>query len=271
MTATAYLNHRFKPDDGTLNPGSVVAAGSTQFYRHSFVQLGGGFGEVRLGRYLPPLQELNGAFDVFGTDTVGSTHTQGINAGARYNNIIEYRSPKLGGVQVLAMYATREDNVNNAPAGSFAPEHPTGLSARYTAGPVDAAVAWDRNGLGQKTIGVYGAYDFGAAVLQGQFEKGDVTPGVLPVNNSGAIPGAGVTSAKRWSVSTKIPVGVAVIKAGYLRFVDEQARKIGVGVDYNLSKRTNLYSDLGKMSGDNPALTEDNKKTRLDVGIWHRF
>ena len=34
-----------------------------------------------MGRMLPVLQTFNGDFDPFGTETIGSTHTGGFNAG----------------------------------------------------------------------------------------------------------------------------------------------------------------------------------------------
>lgn len=272
LKVTAVLNHRFRPDDGTLNPGAVQTAGSTQFWRHSWVQLSSSFGAVRLGRYLSPLQEVNGAFDVWGTDTVATPHTGGINSGSRYNNLVEYRSPNLGGLQLVAGIATGEDNVNGAAIGSRAPYHPAGIAVRYTAGPVDAALAWDRNGSGLKTIGAYGSYDFGVVKLLAQFEKGDASAGVSPVNGIGVPPvKPGITKVSRFSVTAGAPVGAFVLKAGYGRYADEQVSKLCLGADYFLSKRTNLYADLGKLRGDNPNLTSANRQTRLDLGLWHRF
>jgi len=74
MYASFYLNHRFNPENGTVNPGGNRESTDNQFWRNSFVELGGNWGAVRLGRYLAPIQELNGNYDAFGTDTVGSVH-----------------------------------------------------------------------------------------------------------------------------------------------------------------------------------------------------
>jgi predicted porin len=273
MQAMALLNIRFRPDDGQLNPGAVNIPGTTQLFRHSFVQLGSkNYGVIRLGRYLSPLQEVNGAFDVWGTDTVATPHTGGINSGSRYNNQIELRSPNFGGLQVIAAYATREDNVNGAAAGTLAPEAPKGLAVRYTNGPVDASLAWDRNGSGLKTIGAYGSYDFSVARLYAQYEKGDATPGVAIVNGIGVTPlKAGITSVSRYSVTASVPQGSWVLKGGYGYYPDEQVKKLGLGADYFFSKRTNLYMDAAKLSGDNAGLTDANRQARFDVGLWHRF
>jgi len=271
--ALAVLNHRFRPDDGLLNQGAVQSAGTTQFWRHSFVQLGGPLGAVRLGRYLSPLQEVNGAYDPWGTDTAATTHVGGINSGSRYNNLVEYRAPAFFGIQAVAAMATREDNVNGAASGALAPSKPAGVYVRYNSGSVDASVAWDRNGDGRKTVGAYGSYDFGVAKLWGQFEKGDIAPTGSTINSIGVgrPSQAGVTSVKRYAASVSAPVGAAVLKLGYGFFDEEQVHKIGVGGDYFLSKRTNLYVNVAKLGGDNTTLTDVNRKVRADIGIWHRF
>ena len=63
--------------------------------------------------------------------------------------------------------------------------------------------------------------------------------------------------------------GAHTFKAGYLRASDEEWKKLGVGLDYSLSKRTIVYTDAAKISGD--GATDDAKKARFDVGIWHKF
>jgi predicted porin len=249
MRAFFLMNHRFQPNNG-------VQADAPRFWRQGWVGLGGGFGEVRLGRFLPPLQTYNGDFDPFGTDTVGSTHTGGIAAGsggnARYNNAIEYITPNLGGLSARAMIAAADQNAN-ATLGSGT-ERPIGFGVNYAAGPLRVALGYDRNANDLKTVGLYGSFNAGFATLMAQYEKGDVSASA---------------DVKRWSIGTRVPLGAATLKAGYTRWSDEETKKLGLGLDYALSKRTNLYTDVGKLSGDGPS--SDAKKTRFDVGIFHRF
>jgi predicted porin len=138
---------------------------------------------------------------------------------------------------------------------------------------VDAALAWDRNGEDRKTVGAYGSYNFGVVKLWGQFEKGDIAPTGNIVNGIGVGRPSrpGVTSVKRYSFSVSAPIGVAVLKAGYGHYDEEQVNKVALGADYFLSKRTNLYANMAKLSGDNTTLTDANRKVRFDAGIWHRF
>lgn len=265
MKAIFLLNHRFRPNTGEINnPG-----GAGFFFRNSWVGLAGGFGDVRLGRILMPLQDFNGGYDPFGTDTVGSTHTGGINATVRATNSIYYRSPSLGGLQVHAAIAAAEGQIAGEQGGTAGKplnkERPLGLGVVYAAGPLKVAVAYDRNSAEQKTTALYGSYNLGVATLMGQFEKGDTNISTASLVNK---------SVKRWSLGATVPMGAAVIKAGYTRWTDEDTKKLGLGVDYNLSKRTQLYADLGKLSGNGSAtlpLTALNRKAKFDVGIFHKF
>ena len=269
MRAFFLMNHRFH-----LNTGAQ--RDSNAFWRQGWVGLGGGFGDLRLGKILPPLQDFNGQFEPWGGgDTVASTHTGGIYAGntalgSRYNNSIYYRSPSLGGLAVHAMIAASDQNSQVTPgSGTTLPgtgtERPMGFGAIYGAGPLRFAAAYDRNGNDMKTVGVYGSLNAGFATLQAQWERGDM------------LPTAPIEDASRWSIGASVPMGAAVLKAGYTKWSDEDVKKFGFGLDYNLSKRTLLYTNLGKLSGDGlagtaaGALSDDNRKSRFDFGITHRF
>lgn len=254
LRAFFLLNYRFNAATGQTTSQPETG----RFWRQSWVGLGGGFGEVRLGRMLPTLQIYNGDFDPFGTETVGSTHAGGLNAGlagsSRNNNNILYISPSLGGLRVHANIAAGDQNNGSTGATlNSGPERPVGLGAYYSAGPIALAAAYDRNTRDEKTKGIYGAYDFGAAKVMFQWEDGDV----------------GTTEQTVWSVGTRVPLGAATLKAGYRNNSDLEQKKLGLGVDYSLSKRTIVYTDVAKQSGD--GWTDDQKKTMFDVGIWHKF
>lgn len=129
-----------------------------------------------------------------------------------------------------------------------------GLGVRYDAGPLSAAIAYDKNTANHSTLGLYGKYNMGVATIFGQYEKGDTSATV---------------EVDRWSVSAAMPFGAAVAKIGYTNWSDENTKKLGLGLDYNLSKRTTLYTDIGKLSGSGASTAA--KKAQFDVGIWHRF
>jgi predicted porin len=257
MYAMFLLNHRFNPDTGTVNPGANNSSPS-QFWRQSIVELGGRLGAVRMGRWLTPFQEYNGGFDAFGTDTVGSVHVNGmLNRGnVRINSFLEYRTPIVGGFSGLLGVGEYEEQ------GVAAPKtRPAGAGLRYKDGAVDVALAWDRTAADVKTSAVYASYAFGFGRVMGQFETTE------PVV-------AGNSKPKVWSVSTKMPFGLVDFKAGYGNLQAETSsgdkKKVGIGADYNLSKRTQVYVDFGKVRGGT-AVSAEEKKARYDVGIYHRF
>jgi predicted porin len=266
MNAFFTLNHRFRINTGEINnPG-----GASNFYRNVFVGLGGGFGDVRLGRMLMPLQEWNGAFDAFDTGYVASTHTGGINATVRATNTIYYRSPSLGGLFVHAAIAAGENQINgecNSCGVGATSERPTGIAGGYASGPLRVVLAYDKNGADQKTTGLYAGFNAGFANFMGQYERGDKGRSVAA--------GGGIEKVGRWSLSAKVPLGAVTFKAGYTRWSDEDVKKLGLGVQYDLSKRTNLYADTGKVSGSGNltfgAVTPAAKKTTFDIGVTHAF
>jgi predicted porin len=285
MYAFFALNHRFNIANGTVNSANNTCAGTiptptpsvcspvNTFWRNTAVGLGGGFGDVRLGRILMPLQDMNGGFDPFATGTVGSTHTGGITATIRANNAVYYRSPSLGGVSIHAAVAAGEGQLQGETANAFGSvagrgalggqERPIGFSVRYAAGPVNVGLAYDKNYADIKTVGAYASFDFGPVKLMGQFEKGDSS------NNAGTL----LENMKNYSIGIRAPLGPVTLLAGYLvansDLANRDAKKFGLGAEYNLSKRTNLYTDVGKSSGDR--LTSAQKKVQLDVGVTHRF
>jgi predicted porin len=185
---------------------------------------------------------------------VGTTHTGGINATVRANSAIYYRTPSLGGLSVHAAIAAGEGQT--VPVGtSTSAERPVGFAVAYAAGPIRVALAYDRERRDFKTLGLYAGYNAGFANVMFQYEKGDQV---------------GFTSdVDRWSLSTKVPLGAVTFKAGYTSWSDEEVKKLGLGLQYDLSKRTNLYTNIGKISGD--GASSNAKKTMFDLGVTHAF
>ncbi len=261
------MNYRFNAATGQTTSQPETG----RFFRQSWVGLGGSFGDVRLGRMLPVLQEFNGGFDPFGTETVGSTHTGGLNAGlagsARLNNAVYYRSPNLGGLQVHANIAAADGNASAA--GANGTERPVGLGAIYSAGPFRIVAAYDRNANDGKTKGVYGGFNAGFADFMVQWENGDCGPLATAPGTTWTCGAGTTTDVSIWSIGARVPLGAATAKFGYRNSSDLEQKKLGAGLDYSLSKRTIVYTDVAKQSGD--GYSSNAKKTQFDVGIWHKF
>jgi len=271
-----FLNHRFNPDDGTINQrgnGNNGPAGSTQFWRNSWVGMRGSLGEVRLGRMMVPLHDFNGPFEPWnGGDTVATVHTNGVNTPPRENHMVYYKSPVLSGFQAVASVASRFGQSNLNGVNNDGPKTPIGYGIRYDSALFSVAFAQDRSDKDVKTTGLYGKVNIGNVLLATQYERGDQG---LPTT------GPRIPKNKHISVSARITAGLFLVKVGYLRNFDEQLNggtlvyaagkhndKLGLGFDYALSKRTFLYADVSKRYGD---ATAGAKVTNLDAGILHRF
>src|SRR5690606_17919796 len=83
--------------------------------RQSWVGLEGGFGFIGLGRQYSPGHNYAGMLDNFGGSSAFAPHgkvreTSIFNGGAgRWNNAINYKSPKFSGFDVQAIYAFGEN------------------------------------------------------------------------------------------------------------------------------------------------------------------
>jgi predicted porin len=281
MTAFFLLNYRFNIGNGQSNTATGNAALPQSFWRNSWVGLGSSFGDVRMGRILMPLQDMNGGFDAFDTGYAGSTHTGGLMATVRANNAIYYRSPNWGGFSFHAAIAAAEGQYITETSGSFAAggagysiptaslnrERPSGFSVRWAGGPFNVGAAYDTNTGDYSTLGIYGSWDLGFMKLMAQYESGDL---------STATSAAGVVTeeADIFSISAKIPMGAFTWKIGYVDLSSSKAGgdayKFGLGGEYALSKRTSLYSNIGQAGGDRPNNTTA-EDLRFDIGITHRF
>ena len=257
MRAFFALNHRFNIQNGINNSGGNASTlGGGNFWRNSWVGLGGGFGDVRMGRILMPLQDQNGGYDAFDTGTVGSTHTGGPSATVRANSAIYYRTPTMGGFFAHAAIAAGEGQLNSG-ANS---ERPLGFAVGYAAGPLSVSFAYDKNASDRKSTGLYGKYNFGVMTLMGQYENSDTSA---------------TADRKDMSISVVAPFGPGRVMAGYLRStpsVGASFSKVGVGGEYNLSKRTLIYSDIGKRSGGTASVANSSaNKAQFDLGVRHAF
>nr|WP_295083764.1 porin [uncultured Roseateles sp.] len=267
LSATFALQHRFEPDTGTQESGvrpfwqgeSRVGLRSTTW------------GWLRLGRGLTPVQDPNGRYETFGVATVANTQdqltayykavdniTQPLNAvgvspaepggEGRWDNAAFYESPNINGWVARVAVQAEHSQITR----------PFSASVTYDQGPISAMLGYERNNRNTVNIQAAGWYDFGVAKLIGSYAINDP---------EGALKLVGV------GIGAHVPlVGPLTLRMAYAQTTSNAAsaftsKKTGVGLKYDLSKRTFVYTDVAR---SNP-LTSGVSVTAGDLGIAHTF
>lgn len=290
MNASFWLEAGVNNDDGTggstnMNNQAVGAFNATSganapvragtqgltFNRKSTVSLGGGFGEVRLGRDYTPHFYNTSAYDAFGTNGVGTSQVAVsswvLPTSVRASNSISYFLPSnLGGFGGQVMYYMGE----NASTGT---KDGNGLSLRgtFNKGPISAAVAYGKTTYAagdSKTTNAGASYDFGVAKVSAMYDQDKV----------------GTVTGKGFNVGVNAPIGAGEIRASYSSYKTDAAgtpktNKFALGYVHNLSKRTALYTTVARTSNSggasqalNGSTTSANgSSTGYDFGVKHSF
>jgi predicted porin len=245
------------------------AQGGISFGRQAFVGLSGSWGELTLGRQLGSLYRLGLDFSAFRLGTAGpSVFTVGGFAGgyepfrgadgsavppaagstgnggpARINNSIRYASPVWNGLSGTAILGLGEM------AGGARDNRLYDVSLRYTADRFDAYIVYvsDKTSSGAfqsdvGTLGIGGTY---------KFDRFKFFAGGIEVNDKrlASEDGRGywVGAEYSWSRNT--------VRAQWLQNrprygTENRTNAFGVGYQYDLSKRTALYSSVTRFRND---------------------
>lgn len=262
LQAKAQIEHRFRPDtgaDATFNPGGTSAAGvvtpasSTMWNGMSTVGLAGAFGEIRLGRYYSAnFLGANNVPDPFGGDGQGALRgigmqTTTLSGYIRTANIIHY-SGNFSGVKVALSTGLKEG----------AAKAQNSVAVGYANGPLDVGFGTEKGVPGTLT-NAYATYDLGVAKLAFGLGNAKTAAGV---KTEGLLLGATIPAGPG-----RVLVGVAQAKN---KATDTTTnRKLGLGYQYPLSKRTALEVTYGR---DSKATTSSGKKVGgVDFTLHHNF
>jgi predicted porin len=276
--------------------GGPVVTNSFKFDRVSYVSLGGHFGEVRLGHDFIPTHWNSIYFDPFNANGVaraGNLTFAGVTSAPlpsaiTGSNTVSYWLPKLGGVYGMAMVGSGENSSGtpNSHDGNFG-----GFRLGYAAGPFDVAVAMTRTkNVSTATIG-----DYTHANVGGTWNAGFAR--FFALYNSVKVDLAGGQVRKDTAeIGATIPVGPGLIRMSYAALNDRSdaglvnadasarsandARQIGLGYVYNLSKRTAVYTSYAHLKNHgqavytvsgNRAPLPGQDSSGVEFGIRHTF
>ena len=288
LAASFWLEGSVGVDDGS-------AAGYS-FDRRSTVSLAGPFGEVRLGRdYSPSFWNIT-TFDPFGTRGVGQALDiagPGVVNPVRNNNTIGYFLPAtLGGFYGQVQYGFGSEPVSTAlndKTGRY-----MGGRVGFANGPLNVAAAYGQT----KQIGITNgavvpgaatglAPDLKQASIGASYDFGIVKPLIYASQNK--IENAGFNNKlNTLLIGATAPLGAGELRASVARYdlknSNADANKFAIGYGYNLSKRTQVYTTVARISNKGAANyavggaglagvapAAGRNSTGFDIGVRHSF
>lgn len=277
LSAQFQIEHRFAPDTG-------AAASATSFWNgRSYVQLSSASaGSVYLGREYTPAFWVQLKSDPFGNDGIAQTGTTITWAGfftpdvsglgtaaapawpspgsARTSNTVGYKTPNMGGLTA---------NVAIGLSEATGQGRNTGLNAEYAAGPIYAGFGYEKitggasDGRSLWNIALH--YDLGIVKPILYYAKAKTGAGAQDDN-------------KVVLLAATAPLGSGQLQFGYSKITFENGaikdnKKLGLGYDYYLSKRTTVYAQLASASGRGSSATAatTDRNTAYALGIKHSF
>ncbi|WOB09282.1 porin [Piscinibacter gummiphilus] len=278
LSAQFLIEHRFSPDTGNTNPGTQPAASNTFWFGGSYVQLTSSMvGSVYLGRWYSPAFWVSLKTDPFGYGGIAQvgaltfanyTNPSAVGLGARTTNTVGYKTPNWGGLTANVAVGLGEGGT----AG-----RDTGVNIEFTSGPIYAGLAYDKINSGTPTFSATsGAVDGNSLIVAGfAYNFGFIRP-MISYATSETRTGS-VVDTDALSFGLTAPAGPGLIKAQYTMRntdaaplagvpVDVKLKKLGIGYDYFLSKRTKVYADY-------TAIRETNltNHSAFALGVRHDF
>ena len=237
------------------------ASAATFFGRQSEVNLSGGFGMVRLGNFTSESYYATADFISNHNHDTGSSADALYAYPARDVNKIAYRTPSLGGATFEAGWAQHE-----LPSGTGG-KNSLDLAANYEIGKLGLGAGYSKLG-DQNQFAVRASYSTGPFVL-GAYVQRDKN-----VFFSGNRTNLRLSAAYIMGVSE---FHVNVGRAGnYSNTPDSAATQYTLGYNYNLSKRTKIYTYYTRINNNQAAKYGDvsapgNDFSSFAVGVRHNF
>jgi len=272
----AYLDIR-RADIGTLSAGrqyGSVYTLTSDFSIFSNTSAGGPTTAV-IGGFASGYEPVRGSSSTSTPPASGSSNNGGP---ARVNNSVRFTTPSFGGFKVSLLAGAGEVQ------GDTFGNRIVDFSARYTNGPFDVMASYidDKAGVEPNNTKV-GTASIGASYTVSAFR---VMGGYLDVDDKRPedLDGHG------WWIGGDYTLGANVFKAQFVQNKakegeDNRTNAYGIGYQYNLSKRTAIYSSLaffdngsgtgaGRFNTSIPrrlTIASDNDITEFMLGVRHAF
>jgi predicted porin len=276
------LRVNFLLENGFLSDTGAQADGARLFNRQAWVGLAGRYGELRAGRQNAPAFLMLGRLDAFGGATYASFLNNVTAYTPRYDNVIGYQSPSLGGFKAQAYLSLGEQAARRSALNTWL------AAAEYENGPLYFGVNTARQNSANGSVSVRSSFAGGNV----DYGSGRVYVGFYSGNNLGANAAANVAGKqyRAASISADYRLGAATLGAG-CGWADDRsatgndARQWSLLAAYDLSKRTRFYSTYAHLMNSNGAafalgaagpITKDvppagRNVDGFQVGVRHAF
>jgi predicted porin len=242
LRASFQLENGFGSDTGAMHDSGRL------FNRQAWVGVGGGFGEFRFGRQNSPKFLMIARLDPYGGATFASFLNNVSVYTPRYDNVIGYLSPALGGFKLQAYYSLGERSDTSRGLSA------TMLAGEYEQGPLYLGISSSRQNSANDSVAIQstfagGSYDYG---------QGRVFFGAYRGNNLGASAAGNIAGSyySAFSLAANYRIGArATLGAGYGWAKDgagagRDARQVSLIGTCDLSRRTMLYTTYARLSND---------------------
>lgn len=232
------------------------ATDANTFQRAAWMNLSGGFGNLRLGRTLNPTFFARAAWELTGTANYSNVASQfGYLGGSRNNAQVAYTTPSMGGVTATLGYVFKGNNIVGAkPATDTTPAVPgverakVDLNVIYKNGPLAASLGYNKVQDAEKNVEFGASYDFGGFKVAG-----------------GIIDPAG--ASKGFSLGVSMAAGPVNLVLDIARDTEAKDTNMLVEVKYPLSKRTFVYTAFLRDGKGKNAEDVNN----FALGLRHNF
>ena len=254
---------------GAADNQNKSGSNNTTYTRQAYAGLTGNFGTLIGGRlYTPHYTLWQTVIDPFAAGTVGKfQNVMGGTLGGdvvRVDNALAYVSPSFGGFTVTAAYSNKLEGNESVDNGNDAKVY--ALLGRYTAGGLDLGLNYHyarfegqsgdlKAGTPTATVAFIndtynltlgGNYNFGFMKLHGAIAYNE-TSGDARYNNNSNL------EIMNYFLGVTVPVGKVDLKASVMYSDADQwgdATQFAIGANYNLSKRTDIYSAYSFIDAD---------------------
>lgn len=225
----------------SLETGAIAKSGTGEFGRAAYMNLTGGFGEVRLGRTLNPSFFAAAAWELTGTANYSAVVGQfgSVLGGIRNDAQIAYTTPNMGGFSATVGYV---------PKGNSADTAEVDLNAIYKNGPMVVALGYNKEQGAEKNVHVGASYKVGPATIAGAI--------IDPAGN-----------AKGFSIGAGMQAGPVYLVLDVARDTNAKDTNMLIEAKYPLSKRTFAYAALLRDGKGKNATNVNN----LGLGLRHNF